>query len=73
MAVARPWHTPDMQIIRRELRSAGTAAAPRGRIWRMELRASVDTLMALGVTLIAVAMAVGYQLFRRRVAAGLAD
>jgi hypothetical protein len=39
----------------------------------MELRASADMMMALGVTLIAVAMAVGYQLFRRRVAAGLAD
>jgi hypothetical protein len=73
MAVARPWHTPGMQIIRRELRSAGSAAAPRGRIWRLELRASVDLLIALGVMLVAVAMAVGYHVFRWRVAAGIAE
>jgi hypothetical protein len=34
---------------------------------------SVDMLMALGVTLVAMTMAVGYQLFRRRVEAGPAS
>jgi hypothetical protein len=61
-----------MDVIKRELRSAGSAAAPRGKIWRLELRASVDTLVALAVTLMAVAMAVGYQVFRRA-AGGSAD
>jgi hypothetical protein len=59
-----------MQAMRRSLRSAGVAAAPRGRVWRLQLRASIDVLTALGVTLVAVAMAVAYQVFRRRVASG---
>ena len=62
-----------MDVLRRELRSAGGAAAPRGRILRLELRATVDRLMALAVTLIAVGMAVGYQLFRWRAADSSAD
>jgi hypothetical protein len=61
-----------MQIIRRELRSAGVAAAPRGRVTRLRFRATLDTLVALAVTLVAVGLAVGYQVFRRRVAADAA-
>lgn len=62
-----------MQVLRRELKSAGEAAAPRGRILRLELRATVDSLVALAVTLIAVGMAVGYQVLRRRAAGSGAD
>jgi hypothetical protein len=62
-----------MDVIRRELRSAWSATVPRGRIMRLELRASVDTLVALAVTLGAAAMAVGYQVFRLRAAGSSAD
>jgi hypothetical protein len=57
-----------MQVLKRELVSAGRDAAPRGRIMRLQMRASLDALTTLAVTALAVAMAVGYQVFRRRAA-----
>ena len=57
-----------MRVIGQELRRAGRAAAPRGHVRRLELRTSVDMLLALATMLLAVGMAVGYQLFRWRAA-----
>jgi hypothetical protein len=55
-----------MQIVRRNLRGFGVAATPRGRVTRLRLRTTIDTLLALVITLLAVALAIGYQVFRRR-------
>ena len=57
---------PHMDSMRRQLRSAGGAAAPRGRVMRLELRTSVDMLMTLALLFVATGMAVGYQVFRWR-------
>lgn len=48
-------------------------AAPRGTVLRAQFRVSVETLMTVAITALAVALAVGYQVLRLPFLGGRSD
>jgi len=60
-----------MGKLKRTLLSTSEAAAPRGRILRIQVRMTVENLITAGFVAFAVATSLGYQLARWR--AGRSD
>ncbi len=53
-----------MTRIRRTLVATGEAAAPRGRVWRLQARMTLDLLLTLAVMALAAVSTIGYQAIR---------
>jgi hypothetical protein len=55
-----------MGKLKQTVLTTSEAAAPRGRILRLQARVTVENLVTAGFVAFAVAASVGYQLARRR-------
>jgi hypothetical protein len=60
-----------MGSIRQAIIATTEAAAPRGRIFRLQARVTLENLVTVGLVAVAVASSLGYQLVRWR--AGRSD
>ena len=62
---AASWHTRGMSALRTVFSALADSMTPDGTMTRMRLRTSIDMLVTLVVTVLAVVLAVGYQLIGR--------
>lgn len=59
------WHTRGMTALRTLLSAFTETMAPDGRLVRLRFRATLDLLLTAGITILAVALAVGFQVLGR--------